>query len=531
MANKICLFTDRHQPSLLLGVALLTCAFNADAKITIVPPFTVVSSSLVNHTQDWVNSCEAAYKIQLQNQFPTTWQKIFDKNKAKKCTEYAVTYKASIYNDSNQPALDVTGTTATLSSNITVTQASAAFGSMTAHSYATVESAFQIIANGFVDTSNPRVHMKLGFHKNPLYSGKNFPVNTWVKVSSIKTTWSRSYHASMVVNKQTGHLITYGSETHGSYDNSVREFDTDLLSWTTHYPATTFDTYQLDAKGQAISGSLADPKPWAMHTYDEVVYDPMTNGLVVDAIDPHNWYAFGEFPNAIHPTWLYDLNNKSWRTFVNYGSADTTTVPHLFASSSEYDSIRNIIWALIPSDSNDRQGQLWYMNSKRDAWVKVPNPAGGVPLAQIQINTTMVQDSLRDKLVVFGQYARQNGSIAVYSPNQDMAAAGSWEVKLPGGDPVIPDDQIPVDYDRKQGVFVLLPSQSGGEDPADTFVYDPDKNSYIKVPNASQIPNADLNPLNYMLRYSPKMNMFFLITGRWFTTTAVWAFKLDYSKL
>jgi hypothetical protein len=171
------------------------------------------------------------------------------------------------------------------------------------------------------------------------------------------------------------------------------------------------------------------------------------------------------------------------------------------------------------------------MNSKRDAWVKVPNPAGGLPTSQIQIHTNMVRDSVRDKLVVFGNYAKQNTKIAVYSPNIDPAVAGSWEVRQPGGDVITPDDQIPVDYDTKQGVFLLLPSQGTTEDPSDTVVYDPDKNSYINIPNAKQIPNADLNSLNFMLKYSPKMKMFFLITGRWYTTTTVWAFKLDYSKL
>jgi len=531
MPNKDCLFTYRRQPLLLLAMMPLLCAFNVEAQIKITSPFEVVSATPVDHTQDWVNQCEAAYKTSLQSRFPKTWQSVFNRNKTKQCTEYNIAYKATIYNDGTRPLLDVTGTASSLSSNVTVTQAKATFGSLTANSSATADPAFQITANGFVDVSQPHVNMKFSFRQNPLYLGKNFPVNTWVKVSSIKTDWWRSYHASMVVSKQTGNLITYGSETHGTYDNSVREFNTDTLSWTTHYPATTFDTYQLDAKGQAISGSLANPMPWAMHTYDEVAYDPMTNNLVVAAIDPHSWYAFQKFPNAIHPTWLYDLNNKSWHTFANQGATDPTKVPSLFASSTEYDPLRNVIWALIPGTSNDWNGQLWFMNSKRDAWVKVPNPVGGLPTSQIQIHTNMVRDSVRDKLVVFGNYAKQNTKIAVYSPNIDPAVAGSWEVRQPSGDVITPDDQIPVDYDTKQSVFLLLPSQGTTEDPSDTVVYDPDKNSYINIPNAKQIPNADLNSLNFMLKYSPKMKMFFLITGRWYTTTTVWAFKLDYSKL
>ena len=88
-------------------------------------------------------------------------------------------------------------------------------------------------------------------------------------------------------------------------------------------------------------------------------------------------------------------------------------------------------------------------------------------------------------------------------------------------------------YDDEQGVFLLLPTSHTTTLPTDTVVYDPASNIYAKVPGASPIQGAHVNPLNFMLQYHPARKMFLLVTGqnKMPVTVTVWAFKLDYGRL
>jgi hypothetical protein len=88
-------------------------------------------------------------------------------------------------------------------------------------------------------------------------------------------------------------------------------------------------TYRADKKGYAIAGEdwLL---PWAMHTFDNIVYDPQTDSLWVMAIPAHNPIRFALPQAKIPPTWIYDLKTREWRSFENKG----TPSPTFFASAS-----------------------------------------------------------------------------------------------------------------------------------------------------------------------------------------------------
>ena len=77
-----------------------------------------------------------------------------------------------------------------------------------------------------------------------------------------------------------------------------------------------------------------------MHTFDNLVYDPIHDAIVVTALPEHNRPAKKQAPDAtVHPTWLYDLKLQQWRLFDHQGRKP----PKMFAAASAYDSDRDTI--------------------------------------------------------------------------------------------------------------------------------------------------------------------------------------------
>lgn len=152
-----------------------------------------------------------------------------------------------------------------------------------------------------------------------------------------------------------------------------------------------------------------------MHSYDNVLYDPINDALVVTAQPGHNPISkmLGVSPR-IHPTWFYYLPLRIWLTPENL----TQDFPSNFAGSSAYDIERQ---ALISYGSG-----LFELGPDRIEWQKVPTTK------RHAIHHSMEYDSVRKQLVVFGDY-RNSNAVWVYKPGLLAGEAGSWEKKEPGG--------------------------------------------------------------------------------------------------
>ena len=318
-----------------------------------------------------------------------------------------------------------------------------------------------------------------------------FPENKWVKLDGVpvssNTDWYyRQVHSTLVFDSKRKTLLIFGSDTHSTnFDNIVREFNPSTKTWTKSYPASDLSTYQKDSKGQAIANSPLNPRPWAMHTFDDVVYDPKTESLVSVGKDDHNYAAYRKISDAIHPTWFYSPAARTWNTFVNHDPQSNNvvlTVPQFFATGAEYDPDRDIIWAGNQNDPPD----LWYIDSARNAWITVPRAAAR-PKAGFNIQYSMVYDTRRHKLAFFGTYSPKSTKVAFYTPGNTASVAGTWEVKTPVGDVPPNFNQVPVAYDSQQGVFLLVPKNTSNLTRS-TFVYDVERNAYVRVPNADNIP-------------------------------------------
>jgi len=347
------------------------------------------------------------------------------------------------------------------------------------------------------------------------------PRNVWVKLHQPEQAdWRRQAHAGVAYDTKRGTLLIFGSNTHGrDWDNSVHEFNPVTLSWETHYPAAPKSSYRADAEGRAIAGGDR-LLPWAMHTYDGVVYDPMLDSLVVTALPEHNPVK-REVPQAtIHPTWIYDLEIREWRILENNGNP----YPKAFAAGSTYDSDRDVVVSY--------KWGIWELGPDRDQW---RNTAASF---HHRLHYNVEYDSKRNVLAVFGDF-RPTNDVWIYKPGPAAGNSGQWEKKSPGGDPCPRGQHFPVAFDSDNGVFLIVPDnvehtkneggQTRGQSPksSSTFVYDPGANRYTRLPK------ADLEPLkmNYMMIYEPRHKVFLLVTGDHSEPATVWVLRLDLSSL
>jgi hypothetical protein len=346
----------------------------------------------------------------------------------------------------------------------------------------------------------------------------NLPPNRWVVIDRGEGVgWRRQGHAGIAYDSRRGRLYLFGSDTHGrDWDDSVHEFDPATQHWTTHYPPASKESYRADAEGRAIAGDTM-LLPWAMHTFDNVVYDPSLDAIIVTAFPAHNRKAKKRVPEAkIHPTWIYDLKRRQWRIFANGGRVS----PTFFAAASAYDARRDTIVAY-------GKGGVWEIGPDRKEWRHASNER------HHKIHFNMVYDTRRGQLGVFGDFGGSN-VVWIYTPGSEAGTKGVWQRHLPGGDPCPPDEHFPVAFDDEHGVYLLAPGDrsSGGEEARGpkrsprrnvTLAYDPDADRYTRLPA------ADLEPLrmNYMMVYDRVHGVFLLVTGNWRKPPIVRALRLD----
>jgi len=350
----------------------------------------------------------------------------------------------------------------------------------------------------------------------------SLPPNHWVEVHTPATReWSRQAHAGLVYDSRRGTLLVFGSNTHGlNWDNSVHEFDPVAERWVTHYPQATQESYRADGLGRAIAGN--PPQPWATHTYAGLAFDPQRDGLIVAAQPDHN-PIINKVPEAkIHPTWFYSQARHQWQMLPD--SAEPS--PKFFGAAAAYDERRGVavayrhgIWELLPQGAGS-------------AWVRVNTES------HHQLHYSLVYDSRRGSFAVFGDY-KNSKDVWIYTPGARPGEAGHWEQRSPGGDAAPPSQAFPVAFDRDQGVFLLVPGNTSSETMDNgrerarpgktnsTFIYDPDANRYI------HLPEADLPALgmNFMMAYDPRHKIFLLVTGKALEPPTVWALKLDLARL
>jgi len=356
----------------------------------------------------------------------------------------------------------------------------------------------------------------------------NLPANRWIRIAPEPPAllrdnpftaiqnflplpsedWTRQGHSGLAFDSKRDRLLIFGSNSHGeNWDNSVHEFNILTLKWTTHYPASSPKSYRADEMGYAVAGDT-DIFPWAMHTFDNIVYAPPIDSLVVSSKIDHTPPPTAAAKEAhANPTWIYHLDSHEWKKLRQ---ADG---PAFFAAASTYDAATSSVWAF-------QYGQLWRLDLTRLEWRKIPASQS----AKLHIHYTMVTDEWRHQFMFFGDHGGSN-AIWVYTPAPDPDQEGTWEKRQPTGELCPKSQHFPVAYDSAQGVFLLVPDENNER--AITLVYSPDDNRYIRVPGGEM----PANHMNYMMAYDPYHRVMLLVKGTWKTPVTVWAFRLDMKSL
>ena len=345
------------------------------------------------------------------------------------------------------------------------------------------------------------------------------PANTWVQIhSETRADWRRQGHAGATYDSRRGTILVFGSDTHGlDWDNTVREFDPRTRQWTTHYPEAPPSSYRADPQGRAIAGTDR-LLPWAMHVYDNIVYDPSLDALVVTALPQHNPIRRDIREATEHPTWIYSLAERQWHILENSNEPS----PVFFAAGSAYDPDRDVVAAY-------RSG-MWELGPERDRWLRATGER------HHNLHYTVEYDRRHRVFAVFGDRGLTN-DVWIYAPGPTAGSEGRWKKRSPQGDYCPPGQHFPVAFSDRHGAFLLVVDDviaardgEGRErlEPtgsAVTCVYDHGANRYTRLPDA----RLERLGMNYMMAYDHFHDVFLLVAGN--RQPTVWALRLDRTEL
>ena len=336
----------------------------------------------------------------------------------------------------------------------------------------------------------------------------DLPPNRWVKYHEQKDgRWWRKGRAGVAYDSVRGSLLVFGSDTHGGdWDNVVHEFVPKLRQWVHHGTNADSTTYQVTSQGFPMAGNKM---PWAMHTYDGVEFDRSSDVLVVAASPGHNPIKKKLSKAQFHPIWIYERRTKQWSIFDDRLG---TAPPGFFGAATAYDEVDKSTYIC--------KSGLWSSNLTANTLKKT----GKAPNC---LHRTMVFDSWRRDLYIFGDY-KETCSFLRFNIGFYVDETSEWEKLTPSGDRCTPYSSVPVAFDEKNGVFLLVvnDTRDGGDKKkgktARTLTYDPETNSYEELEDTT-LPAIGMN---FMMVWDEVHPVFFLLTGNWKNGIEVWVLSL-----
>ncbi|GEM_PF-5218767 len=337
------------------------------------------------------------------------------------------------------------------------------------------------------------------------------PANRWVLISESLQNWFRQGHAGATFDTKRNKIYVFGSDTHSqNWDNAIHEFDLTTLEWITHYAPAPEESYRADESGNAIAGTDR-LLPWAMHTFDNIIYDPKLDAVIVTARPNHNYKAHEIAPEAvIHPTWIYDLKTRQWSIL---GDREQT-YPDNFGGATAYDSARDAIVTY-------RKG-IFELGPNRMQWQLATEER------HHEIHYNLEYDSNMKAFVVFGDFHGPKEGVWVYYPGPRVGTSGRWQQYSPEGDKEChANEALPVAYSTFLGKFLLMP-RDHQNNLRIACLYDASTHYFQRIPSADLVTEQKMN---YMMVYDPSHQVFLMVTGNWKTPIKVWALKIDETKI
>ena len=339
---------------------------------------------------------------------------------------------------------------------------------------------------------------------------RSIPTGAWLKIHQQggdgPDDFARQYHGGAAFDPVRGRLMLFGSDTHSTnWDNSVRFFDMGSLRWSSAYPPDDPTTYRVNADGIPVAG-VDGGRPWAMHTFDAVEFDPISDRLIVASHPEHmspkkSWGVARHLWEQIesHPTWSYSVGENRWQPIAAQGTS-------FFAYGATFDHYRRVFIGV-------KSGGYWELDIDSGRWTKM---AKGAPQAW---HNAAAFDSDLKTVVSFGT---------------NKLADDVWQYRLgeeqgrlmptPGDRPPGADSVPLVYHPGIQRVVALVEiKEADGSGSTETWLYATADDVWQRVPTAT-IPFAI--GMNYDMVYDPNHALLVLVANYPKEPVAVWVLRL-----
>lgn len=338
---------------------------------------------------------------------------------------------------------------------------------------------------------------------------KRLPAGTWIKIhqqtSGSDEAFVRQAHGGAAFDPVRGRVMLFGSDTHRrNWDNSVRMFDMGSLSWSRAYPADDPQTYRVNADGIPVAG-LGVERPWAMHTFDAVEFDPVADRLIVASHPKHmnpgkKWGMDKVLWNSIksHPTWFYHVAENRWEPLK--GKAVS-----FFPNGAAFDPNRR---AFIGSKDG-----YWELAAGSRKWRRL---AKGSPYAW---HDSAAYDSDRDVVVSFGTHKRSN-AVWQYRRGEKKGR----KMPTPGLRPPGADSPPLVYHPGTRRVVALVERRKKhARGTTETWLYSTRDDAWSRLETAN-LPFSI--GMNYDMVHDPRHDLLVLVANMRGEPTAVWVLRL-----
>lgn len=337
--------------------------------------------------------------------------------------------------------------------------------------------------------------------------------NEWVRVPAVGLPRYEA-HRGMAVDSTGGRLFLFGSDTHGETtpDNAVHTFDADTLTWTASNAPEPVSNYLIDHDHwtPTVQGN-----PWASHTFDNLVYLPGRNQLLVMAVPGHNYAGIEavETTWVAKQTWLYDLASSSWQFLKDAGTPQQNYEFGLYAKGLVYDpNLGKVI-----GSGRDR---TFLFDPATLTWSSVPSNNDGH-----DIDATAEFNHVTGRSFLFGGVYSLPNRVTAYDPVasqwQEMATTGVTPVNADGA-------QIAVDTVNDAMIYVSVLEDENS-------FYNPSGESQTLVLKLRSgewtIPDVGATPLNFGLGfamgYLEKYDVSLYLTRDFSRQPQMWAFRYE----
>jgi hypothetical protein len=344
----------------------------------------------------------------------------------------------------------------------------------------------------------------------------DLPRGRWVKIhqqqSNDAVKFIRQKHGGSAFDTRRGRIVLFGSDTHAKDDwtNSPLFFDLRRLEWQRLYADDDPATYSVTTGGLAVAGRNGT-RPWAMHTFGAVTYDPATDSIVVASYPAH--MVPGRFTNALenlwpkvtrHPTWVLHLTSGEWEPLA-------AEPVHFFPYATAYDKDRGLVMGY-------RGNGVYELSPATGRWRQVTRRG------LLGWGNNAAYDSRNRALVVFGSHDGRN-DVVVYEP-----ATGRHRIMPTPGPRPLGRAYVPMAYHTGTGKIVAVIDRALEDGTrerrrmrAETWLYDLTGDAWARLEEADLPFGVGMN---YNLEFDPAHRLLLLVADPPDEPVAVWALRL-----